>query len=87
MLRSLDKRLRKLESRLLTEQDKDEEFGLYFQLFLLGAFDYYFGDRKPSEGPEVTTARALGGEHEDEFKQTIKEQPHPEIDEYARAQL
>src|SRR5262245_42095874 len=72
MLRSLDKRLRKLESRLLPERDKDEEFGVYFALFLLDAFGYYLGDPKPGEAPQTATARALGYEHEGEFNEAIK---------------
>jgi hypothetical protein len=85
MLRGLDKRLRKLESRLLAERDKDEEFGVYFALFLLDALGYYFSDPKPGEAPETATARALGYEHEGEFNEAIKKDNNPEFDErYAR---
>jgi len=83
MLRSLDKRLREVESRLLTERDKNEEFCVHFALFLLDAFGYYFGDPKPGEAPGAATARALGYEHEGELNEAID---NPEFHEkYARA--
>jgi hypothetical protein len=69
MLRSIDKRLRKLESQQLAELDKEEAFGLYFALFLLDALGYYLGDPKPHEAPGAATARALGYAHEDELNQ------------------
>jgi len=83
MVRSLDKRLRKLETRLLAERDKDEEFCVHFALLLLDAFGYYFGDPKPGEAPEAATARALGYEHGDKLSEAIT---NPEFDEkYERA--
>jgi hypothetical protein len=81
MLRSLHKRLRKLESRLAAELDKEKEFGDYFALFLLDAVGYYFGDPKPSEAPEAATARALGYEHEGELNEALKKDTDPEADE------
>jgi hypothetical protein len=82
MLRSLQKRLRKLESRQAAEVDKEKEFGLYFHLFLLDAFGYYFGDPKPSESPRATTAWAEG-----EHNEAIKEGTDPEpYEEYERAE-
>ena len=85
MLRSLDKRLRKLESRLLAEQDKDKEFVVYFTIFLLDACGYYLGDPKPGEAPQTATARATGYEHEGEFNEAIKKDSNPEFNErYAR---
>jgi hypothetical protein len=83
MLRSLDKRLRKLESRLLAERRKDEVFGVHFALFLLDAFGYYyFGVPKPGETPEAATARALGYDHDEAIEDGTK----PKLDEkYAGA--
>jgi hypothetical protein len=86
MLRSLHKRLQKLESGLCAELDKEKEFTVYFALFLLQAFGYYFGDPKPNEAPGAATAQALGHEHEGQFNQAIKKGSNPELDEkYARA--
>jgi hypothetical protein len=78
MLRSLDKRLRKLESGQAAELDKEKEFDLYFHLFLLDAFGYYFGGPNPSESPRAATARALEYEHEGEHNGAIKEGTDPE---------
>ena len=81
MLRSLHKRLQKLESGLCAELDKEKEFTVYFALFLLDAISYYFNDPKPSEAPRAATERALGDEHEGQFNQAIKEGSNPELDE------
>jgi len=82
MLRSLHKRLRKLESRLSAEPDKEKEFAPYFALFLLDAFDYYFGVPKPGETPEAATARALGYD----LDEAIEDGTKPKLDEkYAGA--
>jgi hypothetical protein len=86
MLRSLHKRLQKLESTLAADLDKEKEFGAYFALFLLDTVGYYFGDPKPSEAPEAATARALGYEHEGQLNEAFKDGSNPELDEkYARA--
>jgi len=74
MLRSLHKRLRKLESRLLADLDKEKEFGLYFDLFLLDALGHYFGDPKPGEAHDAATARALGYAHEGELNAAWNEE-------------
>ena len=87
MVRSLDKRLRKLESRLLAERDKDEEFGVHFALLLLDAFGYYFGDPKPGEEPRAATARGLGYEHEGELNEAINECKLDEKYERAKCKL
>jgi hypothetical protein len=80
MLRNLHKRLQKLESGLLAELEKEEEFARYFALFLLDAFGHFLGDPKPSDAPGAATARALGYQHEDEWH------TDPEFDEkYVRA--
>ena len=68
MLRSLDKRLQKLESGLLADLEKEKEFASYFALLLLDAFGHFLGDPKPSDAPGAATARALGYQHEDEWR-------------------
>ncbi len=79
MLSCLDKRLRKLESALLAELDTDKEFDRYFQIFLLDAFGYYFGDPKPGETIEAATARERGHEQECQFNEGT------ECEKYGRA--
>ena len=86
MLRSIDKRLRKLESQQLVELDKEEEFGLYFALFLLDALGYYLGDPKPDEAPGAATARALGYAHEGEPNAAWNKESEF-AEKYARAQF
>jgi hypothetical protein len=67
MPRSLDQRLRKLESGLHAEFEKEKEFGVYFALFLIDAFGHFLGDPNPSDASGAPTARALGYQHEDEW--------------------
>ena len=84
MLCSLHKRLRKLESGVLAELDKEKEFGHYFALFLINAFGYYLADPKPGEADEAAMWRALGSAHPGELNAAWKEET--EFDEkYERA--
>jgi hypothetical protein len=86
MLRSLDKRLRKLESSQAAELDNEKEFDPLFQLFLLAAFGYYFGDPKPTESPNAATARALGYDDDGQCTQAGRQDTEPELYvKYARA--
>jgi hypothetical protein len=89
MIRDLDKRLRKLESRLPPERSEEEEFKSEFQSLLMYAVGYYFGDPKPDEPPVAAFARALGYEHRellDALKKKASGGNDPEFDEkYARA--
>jgi hypothetical protein len=90
MIRDLDKRLRKLESRLPPEQSEEEKSKRALVLFLMNAVGYYFGDPKPSEPLVAAYARALGYEHEGKLRDALKKKASggndPEFDEkYARA--
>jgi hypothetical protein len=71
MIRDLDKRLRKLESRLPPEESEEEKFTSALVVFLMTAIGYYLGDLKPNEPPVAGYARALGYEQR-EFLEILK---------------
>src|SRR6516165_12206434 len=72
MLRELQKRLRKLESRRPRQQTEDEGIHRSLELLLVHAIVYYLGDPRPSEAPIAAYARALGYEH-GELLRVLKE--------------
>jgi hypothetical protein len=65
MLRELDKRLRKLESRVPRRPTENETIRRSLELLLVSAIGYYLGDPNPREAPIAAYARALGYEHGD----------------------
>jgi hypothetical protein len=86
MIRDLDKRLRKLESRLPPERSEEEKNKSALFLFLTAAIGYYLGDPKPNEPPVAGFSRALGYERSGDLLDAIKEN-NPEFHQrYARAQ-
>jgi hypothetical protein len=86
MIRDLDKRLRKLESRLPPEQSEEEEFKGALFLFQVAAIGYYLGDLKPNEPPMAGFSRALGYERSGDLQDAMKKNL-PEFNQrYARAQ-
>jgi hypothetical protein len=61
MIRDLEKRLRKLESKLSPPERSEEEKSMSaFFCLLVAAVGFYFGDPKPGEPPVAAFARALG---------------------------
>jgi hypothetical protein len=85
MIRDLDKRLRKLESRLPPERSEEEKSTSAFKSLLMYAVGYYFGDPKPGEPPMAAFARALGyeraGELGDALNIKASGRNDPEFDE------
>jgi hypothetical protein len=71
MIRDLEKRLRKLESRLPPEESEEEKIERALFLFLMDAIGYYLGDPKPNEPPVAGFSRALGYEQR-EFLKILK---------------
>jgi hypothetical protein len=72
MIRNLDKRLRKLESRLPREESEEEQFASALVPFLATAIGHYLGDLKPNEPLEAGYGRALGYEHEHEVVDAMR---------------
>jgi hypothetical protein len=68
MIRDLDKRLRKLESRLPPEESGEEKL----ERFLMTTIAYYLGDPKPNEPLVDGYQRALGYEYDSEFVDGLK---------------
>jgi hypothetical protein len=86
MIRDLEKRLRKLESRLPPpERSEEEKSKSDLALFLMDAVGHYFGDPKPNEPPVAAYARALGYEHQGKLQDALKKKASggndPEFDE------
>jgi hypothetical protein len=85
MIRDLNKRLRKLESRLLRELSEEERFSRKLVSFLMTAIGHYLGDLKPNEPLVAGYARALGYASERlQFHAHTHNQPDFE-DRWARA--
>jgi len=72
MLRELDKRLRKLESRIPRQQTETKTIYESVEFFLVCAIGYYLGDPRAREAQIAAYARALGYEH-GELLRVLKE--------------
>ena len=72
MLRELQKRLRKLESRRPRRETEDKRIRQSLDSLIVRAIGYYLGDPRPSEAPIAAYARALGYEH-GELLRVLKE--------------
>src|SRR6516165_782884 len=72
MLRELQKRLRKLESRRPPQETEDERMWLSLYSFQAHAIGHYLGDPRTDEAPITAYARALGYEH-GELLKALKE--------------
>ena len=72
MLRELDKRLRKLESRIPRQQTETETINESVAFFLVHAIGHYLGDPRAREAQIAAYARALGYEH-GELLRVLKE--------------
>jgi hypothetical protein len=72
MIRDLDKRLRKLESRLPPEESEEERAARKLESFLMTTISYYLGDPKPNETLVHGYRRALGYEYDSEFVDGLK---------------
>jgi hypothetical protein len=86
MIRDLDKRLRKLESRLPPEESEEEKIKSALFLFLADAIGYYLGDPKPNEPPVAGYTRALGYERSDDLLGAMKDNDPELARRYARVQ-
>ena len=86
MLRELDKRLRKLESRIPRQQTETETINESVAFFLVHAIGHYLGDPRAREAQIAAYARALGYEH-GELIRVMEEsisRPDPNYDERHR---
>jgi hypothetical protein len=72
MIRDLDKRLRKLESRLPPEESAEERAARNLESFLITTIAYYLGDPKPNEPLDQGYQRALGYKYDREFLNGLK---------------
>jgi hypothetical protein len=72
MIRDLDKRLRKLESRLPPEESEEERAARKLESFLMTTIAYYLGDPKPNEPLVDGYQRALGYKYDREFVDGLK---------------
>jgi hypothetical protein len=72
MIRDLDKRLRKLESRLPPEESAEERAARKLEWFLINTIAYYLGDPKPNQSLEAEYARALEYKYEREVIDAMK---------------
>jgi hypothetical protein len=72
MIRDLDKRLRKLESRLPPEESAEERAARKLEWFLIDTIGYYLGDLKPNESIVAGYARALEYKYEREVIDAMK---------------
>jgi hypothetical protein len=85
MIRDLNKRLRKLESRLPREESEEEKFTRALVPLLATAFGHYLGDLKPNEPLEAGYGRALGYEHVREVLDALRHNQPDFEDRWARA--
>jgi hypothetical protein len=72
MIRDLDKRLRKLESRLRRQLSEEERFSRKLVSFLMTAIGHYLGDLKPNDPLVAGYARALGYEYKHETVDALR---------------
>ena len=72
MIRDLDKRLRKLESRPPPEESEEERAARKLESFLMTTIAYYLGDPKPNEPLVDGYQRALGYGYDSEFVDGLK---------------